>query len=225
MTSGDVLAIMQERGTEQNKKIYIKHGSGNKTLGVSFKDIKEIQKNIKKDHELSWELWKTEIPDAQILATMIADPKLMTEYQINKWIKDINYYVLADYFSSLISRTPFWMKKVKQWTNSEKEYIRRCGYGIISNYCKNSKEKDIDFLKAYLIKIEAEIHNSKNRAKEMMNNALISIGFFTPELKNMAIEAAKKIGNIEIDHGETKCKTYNAFEYLTKKEKFKKFKN
>lgn len=55
-----------------------------------------------------------------------------------------------------------------------------------------------------------------------MNGALISIGVFKPSFRDKAIDAAKRIGKVEIDHGETTCKTPDAVLYIEKASKHKR---
>jgi hypothetical protein len=50
----------------------------------------------------------------------------------------------------------------------------------------------------------------------------ISIGIFKPTLRKKTIEAAKRIGRVEVDHGETNCKTTNAVSYIEKASKRKR---
>jgi hypothetical protein len=47
-----------------------------------------------------------------------------------------------------------------------------------------------------------------------MNGALIAIGMRGPGLEKTAIAAAKRIGKVDVDHGETGCKTPDAAEYI-----------
>ena len=49
-----------------------------------------------------------------------------------------------------------------------------------------------------------------------MNNALIAIGGRNPALRKAALAAAKRLGEIEVDHGDTACKTANAAESIDK---------
>ena len=49
-----------------------------------------------------------------------------------------------------------------------------------------------------------------------MNNALICIGVRNPKLQRRAIAVAGKIGKVEVDHGETSCKTPDAVPYIKK---------
>ena len=72
-----------------------------------------------------------------------------------------------------------------------------------------------------LATIEKEIHRSPNWARYAMNGALISIGVYKPTLRKKAIEAAKRIGKVEVDHGETYCKTPDAVPYIEKASKRK----
>lgn len=47
-----------------------------------------------------------------------------------------------------------------------------------------------------------------------MSNALIAIGGSMPELQARALEIAAAIGAVEVDHGETGCKTPDAAAYI-----------
>jgi hypothetical protein len=49
-----------------------------------------------------------------------------------------------------------------------------------------------------------------------MNSALISIGIRNDRMEKLAIAAAKRIGPVEVDHGETDCKTPDAEDYIKK---------
>ncbi len=47
-----------------------------------------------------------------------------------------------------------------------------------------------------------------------MNNALIAIGGSIDELRPRALEVARAIGKVEVDHGTTGCKTPAAEPYI-----------
>ncbi len=56
----------------------------------------------------------------------------------------------------------------------------------------------------------------KNRKKEAMNSALIAIGIRNEDLERKAIEIAREIGKVHVDHGATSCKTPDAESYIKK---------
>ncbi len=65
-------------------------------------------------------------------------------------------------------------------------------------------------------KIKTGIHGSENWVRYAMNNALINIGVRNAKLEKIAIAAAGRIGTVEVDHGETGCKTPEAVAYIKK---------
>ena len=96
------------------------------------------------------------------------------------------------------------------------------GYGILAFRLKDDpgSVSDADAGKV-LATIEKEIHRSPNWARYAMNSALISIGVYKPALRKKAIAAARRIGKVEVDHGETYCKTPDAVAYIEKASKRK----
>ena len=50
---------------------------------------------------------------------------------------------------------------------------------------------------------------------------LIAIGIYKPQLQKTAIAASRRIGKVEVDHGETSCKTPAAEPYILKAAKRK----
>ena len=67
-----------------------------------------------------------------------------------------------------------------------------------------------------LVQIEKNIHSAPNLQRYLMNNALIAIGCRNAVLRKSAAAAAKRLGKIEVDHGDTDCKTPDASESIEK---------
>jgi len=73
-------------------------------------------------------------------------------------------------------------------------------------------------LQKLLVQIEKKIAAANDRTKHAINNALIAISGSSGNgsITKLALEAAKRIGKVEVDHGETGCKTPNAIPYIQK---------
>lgn len=212
-----IMKSLEEYGTEQNRKIYKRHGCGDNIFGVSFANLKSLKKEIKKDHELAEKLWATGNIDAQILATMVGDAKEMKRENIEAWLKDISYYALVDeYVGNIVSKSPLSKELMKAWVNSEDEWVGRAGWQLLAILAMKDKELPNDYYEDYLKRIEDKIHESKNRTKHTMNNALIAIGMRNDTLESKALEVAARIGKVEVDHGLTSCKTPDAAQYIKK---------
>jgi 3-methyladenine DNA glycosylase AlkD len=217
MELSEVMGELEKLGTAQNRKIYKRHGAGGNFFGVSFADLHKLKKRIKTDQKLAEELWSTGNVDARTLATMIADPKSTSEELLDDWLSDISYYVLADYFvRNLVSKSACAYKKMEQWTESDDEWIGHTGWTLLALLALEESDLSDAYFDPYIKKIEKNIHKGKNRMKQGMNNALIGIGTRNKKLKKKALEAAGRIGKVEIDHGETYCKTPDATSYINK---------
>jgi hypothetical protein len=163
------------------------------------------------------DLWRTGNAEARILALHAADPEKLTRADANGLVRDGPVRLLDSYLSGLLARSPIAEETMCAWMKSPEELNRKMGYGILGARLKDDpgSVSDAEAEKA-LATIEKEIHRSPNWARRAMNGALISIGVFKPALRKKAIEAARRIGKVEVDHGETNCKTPDAAAYIEK---------
>ncbi len=187
--------------------------------GVSFANLKALRKKIEIDHTLAEKLWVSGNHDARILATMIEDPEAVRAIELERWVRDLDNYVVADAFSSMVSRTPFARAKAEKWLASRKEFIGQVGYNLLSYLAMGDSELPNSYFIDHLKRVEARIHGSANRARHAMNQALIAIGLRNPALKRRAIAAARRIGEVDVDHGETSCKTPDPVASIAKVER------
>ncbi|MDQ5859156.1 MAG: DNA alkylation repair protein [Acidobacteriota bacterium] len=216
MSAAAVLRELEGLGTEQTRKTYRRHGVRGAQYGVNYAPLGKLAKRLKTDHALAGELWTSGNHDARILATMIADPAATTVAELDRWIRDVDNYVLADALAGLASRTPVARKKMEKWTRSTHEWVGRIGWGILARLAMTDSTLTDGDYERYLEEIEKRIHGSKNRIRDAMNMAVIAIGLRSAAFEKKAVGAAKRIGKVEVDHGETGCKTPDAVEYIGK---------
>ena len=216
MTENEVLDELEALGTAQNRKIYKRHGADETVYGVSFANLRKMHKRIKVDHALALNLWATGQLEARLIASMIADPDLTDEALLDTWAKDLNSGMVTGEFVDLVSKTSFAQAKMEQWSNSDGEWIGRAGWQLLAHLAMKGEGLSDDFFENFLQIIEQDIHSRKNMVREAMNSALIAIGIRNSNLENQALGVAAKIGVVNVDHGETSCKTPDAAEYIRK---------
>jgi 3-methyladenine DNA glycosylase AlkD len=216
LTLAQAMAQLEQAGTAQNVKVYRRHGVKGDLFGVSYANLGKLKKRIKVDHELAVALWNTGNHDARVLATMIADPASLTASELDRWAREVDSHVIADAFGTLASRSAHAVSRYRKWAPSKKELTCRCGFSTLAHGLSGAIEHDADLLSDAIADIEARIHEAPNRAREGMNLALIAIGTYSDAHYDEALGAAKRIGVVEIDHGETGCKTFEAVGYIKK---------
>jgi 3-methyladenine DNA glycosylase AlkD len=216
MTRTEVMKELKANGTAQNVKVYRRHGVQGKLFGVSYAVLGQLKKKIKTDQSLAEQLWATGNHDARALATMIADPGEVSAGLLNAWVKDVDFRGMAGALSNVAAETPSAKGRMEQWTKSRDEMIACTGWHTLASIARQNNGLPDAYFSDWIKTIEAKVHTSKNWAKYAMNNALISIGVRNAVLEKRAIAAAKRIGTIEVDHGETGCKTPEAAAYIKK---------
>ena len=215
MTKTAVLAQLRAMGTVQNRKVYARHGVSGEAFGVSYANLGKLKRKIRLDHGLAAQLWATGNHDARILATMIADPTQATAAQLDSWVKDVSNHVDAAALANVAVGAPSAFKRVEKWTRSRNEWIGAAGWNVLAGLAVAEGVTD-EALEPFIETIEAKIHGAKNRVRYSMNNALIAIGARSSKLQRKAVAAAKRIGKVEVDHGDTGCKTPDAVTYIHK---------
>jgi 3-methyladenine DNA glycosylase AlkD len=210
----EALAQLEAAGTEQNRKTYRNHGVKGDQFGVSFAAQDKIAKQIRRDPNLAAALWATGNHDARLLATRIADPELLSSADLDAWSRDLGDYITSDALSALVARSPLAREKMEAWTADDDEWRGAAGWNILASLAMNDGALPDDYFRPYLEVIRSDIHNRKNRVRYSMNNAMIAIGLRSPELRREAIEAARQVGPVEVDHLKTNCKTPEAVSYI-----------
>lgn len=217
MTVKKTLAELRELGSEGTKQIYLRHGASEPLFGVKFGDLNQLKKKIGVDQELAIGLWATGNGDAQTLALMVADPDAMKSSEIDAWLRSVSYELLLGMLAGLTAKTSFASAKWKKWSKSKSEKSLVAAYNLISSWLKEaSNEVPQATIEEALERIESSIHDSPNLARQAMNNALIAVGVFREDYRSRAMEVAKNIGCVEVDHGETSCETPDAAAYIKK---------
>jgi 3-methyladenine DNA glycosylase AlkD len=216
MNVQEALATLRSLGTEQNRKIYRRHGAGEDVYGVSSVHLKDLKKKIKTDHELAVALWESGNHDARMLAEMIADPRRLDAARLDAWAAGLRSHVETDALGSLAVRAPRERETMARWMASDRELTAAAGWRILSHVAMNDDSLPDDYFERFLATIERDLHGSPNRVRHSMNGALIAIGIRNPALQEKAEAAAARIGKVAVDHGETDCKTPEAIPYIRK---------
>lgn len=217
MTFAETMRALETAGTEQARKIYRRHGARDPMFGVSFAVLGKLQKKIRTDHALARALWESGNVDARNLATMIADPTQTTATELEGWVNDPRSGFHSGLLArNVIVRTAFAREKALKWIKSSRPETAQIGWMVVSAGAERPGLFNDAELLGLLPVIEANIHTAANSVREAMNYAVIAIGIRNAPCRKAALAAAKRIGKVEVDHGETNCKTPDAAAYIMK---------
>ena len=217
MTLAETMRILEKAGSAQTRKTYLRHGAAEPMFGVSFATLKDLTKRIDVDHELALALWDTGNFDARNLAVKIVDPARMTPADLDRWAREVSPSLMCGgYVAMLAAETTGGAAKAAQWLASKDEGMRSAGWTLVGQLAQRDEAMPDAFFEKRLAEIERTIHAAPNAERRGMNQAVISIGCRNPGLRKAALAAAKRIGTVEIDYGDTACETPDAAAYIAK---------
>jgi len=216
-----VMETLRASGKPSFLKTYIRHGiPADRTFGVSNADLKVIAKTIKRRQDLALELYDTGNFDAMYLAGIIVDGKKMTKEQLQHWATGTQgISTMANYSVAwpAIEHESGWDLAL-EWIQSNDPMVACAGWSTLSGIVTVTPDDQLDLAKVsdlldFAVK---SIDGAQDDHKSTMNTFVITVGSYVAPLHQAALSAAKRIGVLTIDHGDTDCKTKTAADAIEK---------
>ena len=141
-TYADIIAELQSLANPANVAGMARFGiTAKDTLGISIPNLRRIGKETGRDHALAQQLWDSGIHEARILASLVDETKLVTERQMEEWVKEFDSWDVCDgVCSNLFAYTPFAWDKAVAWSRREEEFVRRAGFVLMARLAVSDKK-------------------------------------------------------------------------------------
>jgi 3-methyladenine DNA glycosylase AlkD len=191
----DILDQLKAQANPENVAGMARFGiNPENTLGISVNTLREMAKPLKRNHELALQLWETGIHEARMLATIIDDPKKVTEAQLESWVAAIDSWDICDgCCMNLFRLTPYAHAKALEWSERDEEFIKRAGFVLMATLAVHDKKAADSVFTPYLERIERHADDERNFVKKAVNWALRQIGKRNAALNQAAVETARRI--------------------------------
>ena len=105
-----------------------------------------------------------------------------------------------------------------KWMKSKNENIASSGWCTYAGIVATTPDEDLDLaeIKDLLNVVAKEIDGAQNRVRYTMNGFVIAVGAYVKPLLRQAKQAARKMGVVSVDMGDTACKVPLASAYIEK---------
>jgi 3-methyladenine DNA glycosylase AlkD len=165
-----------------------------KAYGVATPIMRSIAKELGRNTELASVLWSTNVLEARIVATMIADPLQIQEEEVERWVREFDCWSVCDSACiGLLWKTPFAWRKVREWSRREPEYERRAAFALLAALAVHDNQATDKQFRAALRLIVKSAADERNFVKKAVNWALRQIGKRNAGLREAAIEVAESL--------------------------------
>jgi 3-methyladenine DNA glycosylase AlkD len=193
MTLNETLKQLKALGNEKMRTHNTKYGAGANQFGVKHGDIRALAKKIKTNHGLALSLWETGNVDAQLLATLLIEPKNLTAQQVDRMVRAVSFVHVADWLhANVVKQHPDKETLRQEWMAADDRWAARAGWSLTAGRVVKRPE-GLD-LPALLDRIESEMGNADPVVQWTMNSTLAEIGIHFPKLRKRAITIGETLG-------------------------------
>lgn len=195
MNVEEILAILRSQANPDNVAGMARFGiNPSNTLGISIPVLRNLARQIGRDHCLAQELWASDVHEARILAALVDDPRQVDEAQMETWVLDFDSWDVCDQVcSNLFDRTHFAWEKAHAWSARSEEFVRRAGFVLMAALATHDKKaSDAQFVALFPLMLAAAC-DERNFVRKAVNWALRGVGKRNCNLNVLAIKAAQDI--------------------------------
>lgn len=204
LTIQSVLESLHALANEDNRRGMERFGINvEHALGISMPVLRGFAREMKREtkkqsgtelHELAKALWETGFHEAQLLAILIENPKVMEPEQIERWVHDVRSWDVCDQLcSNLLIKNDYAQKRMKSWCAEESEFVRRVGIVMIAGFAVHDKKAANAAFEDFLPLLEQYAFDGRNFVKKAVNWSLRQIGKRNEYLYRQAIACAERI--------------------------------
>lgn len=165
-------------------------------FGVDIPKIHQIVKKYTPDKTLAEILWKEDVRELKILATLLYPKTEFSEEVAERWVLGIpNQEIREQVCKNLFQEMPFSDELVQRWTENEDAEIRATGYWLFARLCI----------------IGAGVAG-KIKMEKLLENAVQDVKSGSVFLRQAALNSLKYYGRMSKQHAESVLQKVSFFE-------------
>lgn len=175
-------------------------------FGIELPRLKEISLRYEKNHSLAGELWKENIRECKILATLLQPIDTFLPEIADIWVEDIRHQEMAEIASmNLFQHLPYASTKAFQWIADEREFFQVCGFLTLARLfmrgCLLNERAENEFLDQAVATLtdERESHRPSQAALTAMR-MYVRLG---KSQAQATLKATSSLASCDNSHGAT----------------------
>lgn len=162
--------------------------------GATIPRLKEMSMEIGKDYDLAVELWKENVRECKILATMVMPAEQMMPELVDIWMEQTNSVEIAEQACfNLYQYLHDAPQKAYQWIASERDIYQLCGFLTITRLFMNGQEPNERGINEFLDQVLAALQGGSLPVKKAAKNGVLrfaELGIMYERLAKSALKSA-----------------------------------
>lgn len=179
MMNGTASRSMREKGVDYKLN-----------WGVSLPDLQAMAEEIGKDYELAISLWKEDVRECKILATMVMPPEKMLPEVAEIWMEQTNSQEMAEIAAfQLYQHLDFASILAFRWMASDKMPYLVCAYQILARLFAKGQEPNERGINEYLDQVAIALGDEHAGVRRAAYNSVVHFTQLGEDYEKMARKA------------------------------------
>ena len=164
--------------------------------GVPVPELQKMAVEYGKDYDLAIELWKEDIRECQVLATLIMPAERMSEDLVDVWMERLHTQEMAELLAfNLLQHLNFAPSLAYQWIASDKDMYQLCGYQLLARLFAKGMEPNERGINEFLDQVHTTLAGNNLALKHAAFNCVLN---FCELSEEMEIIAKKALSDLDI---------------------------
>lgn len=166
------------------------------TLASDAKQDKNPSSPSISRYDLALALWKENVRECKILATMLMPPDEILPEVVDIWMEQTETQEIAEQAAmNLYRHLPFAAEKAYQWMASDRELYQLCGFHVLTRLFMNGQEPNERGINEFIDQALAAIQGPSFIVRKAANNCLLRFSELGLVYERIAQSALRKITN------------------------------
>ena len=201
MMDGSVAQSMRDKGLNY----HLNWGATLPRLKAKAEELKaeELKANsqeptAKSQYDLAIALWKENVRECKILATMLMPPEKMLPEVCDIWMEQVPSQEIAEQAAfNLWQYLPYAPEKAYQWIACDQEYYQLCGFHVLSRLFMNGQEPNERGINEYIDQALSALQGPYMSVRKAAMQSMVRFAELGLVYERMAKSATKSI-NLDI---------------------------
>lgn len=162
--------------------------------GVPFIELKKMALEYGKDYELAIELWKEDIRECKILATLIMPAEKMLPEITDIWMEQVKSQEMAEMLAfNLLQHVDYTPAIAYEWIATDKTLYEIAGFQLLARLFANGQEANERGINEFLDQAAVALQGDNMGIKHAAANCVLRFADLGEEYEKIARAALKGI--------------------------------
>lgn len=162
--------------------------------GASLPQLRQKAREIGHDYHLAIALWKENVRECKILATMVMPPAEIPSEVVDIWMEQTRSVEIAELAAfNLYQHLPFAAEKAYRWIATDKELYQLCGFHILSRLFLNGQQPNSRGINEFIDQVLAAIQGPSLPVRKAALQSILRFADLGLVYERIAKNATKSI--------------------------------